>query len=134
MTAVHTAPRRNWSAVLKVLYLFAVTAAVFAVPAAEPTWPARWVVVPALLLLQVVILWWCDAPPRDIFRSAARLRWLFLLLAACYAFLPAEGGPSGSDDWRAVPVPFTSLSVGVNLGGLALAGLMCLQLLTVLFA
>src|SRR5690348_9551943 len=69
---------------LAVLYLLAVTAAAFVVPAFEATRAARWYVVPSLLLLQVFTLLACRVGKTEIFRAAWRLKWLFVFLLACY--------------------------------------------------
>jgi hypothetical protein len=129
-----TPPRdRTRIAVLKLLYLLAVTAIVFAVPDFVATRPARWYVVPALMAIQAAILLRCGISLRAVTRPVWRLRWLFAFLLACYSFVPGDGGRSG-DDWRQVPLAFPGRSVGVNLGGLALASLMCVQILTVILA
>jgi len=124
-------PSRTRFAVLKVCYLLAVTAAVFVVPAVEATRPARWWVVPGLLLLQAAILIGCGVEWRDLLRPLGRLKWLFVVLLACYAFLPGEDERAVAV-WRAIPI--AGWTWWVNLGGLALAALMCLQILTVLLA
>src|SRR5215831_391782 len=82
-------------AVLKVLYLLAVTAVAFIVPAVAATRPARWFVVPALLALQVVILLACRIRVGDVVRPAWRLKWLFLFLIGCYVLLPPEHPGAG---------------------------------------
>jgi hypothetical protein len=114
-----------------VLYLLAVTAAVFAVPAIEATRPARWWVVGGLLALQVVVLIRCGVERREVLRPLGRLKWLFAVLLAVYAFLPGDDERVAAD-WHAIPV--FGRVLWVNLGGLALAALMCLQILTVLLA
>ena len=86
-------PDRNGSAtfpLLKVVYLLAVTAIAFMVPAFATTRPARWFVVPALLAFQIVILLACRFPITEIARPVWRLKWLFLFLIGCYVLLPAE--------------------------------------------
>jgi hypothetical protein len=65
--------RRGTVAVLKVIYLLAVTAAAFAVPRAEATRPVRWWVVAGLLLLQVAILVRHGVRWREVLRPARRL-------------------------------------------------------------
>ena len=132
MTERSAPPRgRTRPAVLKVLYLLAVTAAVFAVPAIEATRPARWWVVGGLLALQVVVLIRCGVEWREVLRPLGRLKWLFAVLLAVYAFLPGDDERVAAD-WHAIPV--FGRVLWVNLGGLALAALMCLQILTVLLA
>lgn len=134
MTDPTPPPRdRTRLAVLKVLYLLAVTVFAFAVPAVEVTRPARWWVVPGLLLLQAVILVRCGVERREVFRPAWRLKWLFVVLLACYALLPGDDR-RGADDWQAIPVPIIGGVLWLNLGGVATAGLMCLQITTVLLA
>jgi hypothetical protein len=122
---------RTRPAVLKVLYLLAVTAAVFAVPAIEATRPARWWVVGGLLVLQAVVLIRCGVERREVLRPLGRLKWLFVVLLSVYAFLPGDDNRAVAD-WYAIPV--FGRVLWVNLGGLALAALMCLQILTVLLA
>jgi hypothetical protein len=119
--------------VLKVAYLLAVTAATFMVPAFAATRSARWLVVPALLALQVVILLACRIRITEVVRPVWRLKWLFLFLIGCYVLLPAEN-PGGGDlvlHWR---VPLVDWLVPLNLTGLERAALMCLQILTLLLA
>jgi hypothetical protein len=120
-------------AVLKVLYLLAVTALAFAAPAAAATRPARWYVVPGLLLVQVVTLLVCRVGPREVLRGVRRLQWLFVFLILCYTLLPPEGRAAGAlvHPWR---FPGTHWTVPLNLTGLAQAALMCLQILTVILA
>jgi hypothetical protein len=121
------------SAVMKVLYLLAVTAVVFMVPAFAATRPARWFVVPALLVLQAIILLACRVGANELVRPVWRLKWLFVFLVACYVFLPPEI-PSSVElivHWR---IPGADWPIPFNLAGLERAGLMCLQVLTVLLA
>ncbi|HMF13587.1 MAG TPA: hypothetical protein VKE94_14810 [Gemmataceae bacterium] len=118
---------------LKVVYLLAVAAAAFMVPAFAATRPARWLVVPALLALQVVILLACRIRLAEVVRPVWRLKWLFLFLIGCYVLLPAES-PGAGDlvlPWR---VPLVDWLVPLNLTGLERAALMCLQILTLLLA
>ncbi len=115
------------------LYLLGVTAGVFAIPSLEATRPVRWVVVPGLLAVQVLALWWFGVRLREVSRPAWRLKWLFLVLLACYAFLPGDDA-RGEDDWHRVAIPFTAWAVTTNLGGIVHATLMCVQILTVILA
>jgi hypothetical protein len=133
VTEPSASPTRSRFAVLKVAYLIAVTASAFAIPSIGATRPARWYVVSSLLLLQVGILLRCGIPLRSMSRSAFRLRWLFGILLVCYAFLPGDDRRAG-DHWIRLALPFATGSVGVNLGGLALAALMCGQIMTVILA
>lgn len=96
-------PTRSMYAVLKVMYLLAVTAAVFAFPAFLT---ARSVVVPVLLALQTLLLLWDGIPFKEVARSIWRLKWLLLVLLACYALLPGDEG-SPDERWTLLPVPFT---------------------------
>jgi SAM-dependent methyltransferase len=120
-------------AVLKVIYLLAVTAAAFAVPAVETTRPLEWYVVPGLLGAQVLTLLMCGVARSEILRAVWRLKWLLVFLLACYTFLPAEEHAAADRiyPWRPPGSPWT---IPLNLAGLAHAGLMCLQLLTVILA
>ncbi len=77
-------------AVLKVLYLLAVTAAAFAVPALEAMRWLQWYVLPGLLGVQVLVLVVCRVARHEIVRGIWRLKWLFVFLLVCYTFLPAE--------------------------------------------
>jgi hypothetical protein len=128
-----TNPTSAKVAVLKVVYLLAVTAVAFMVPAAAATRPARWFVVPALLALQAVILLACRIRMTDVVRPAWRLKWLFLFLIGCYVLLPPEHPGAGDTvlPWRA---PWFGWLLPLNLDGLERALLMCLQILTMLLA
>ena len=88
MTNLPEGSGRTRIAVAKVLYLLAVTASVFAVPAINISRPARWIVVPSLLAVQVLILCRCGVGLREVARSVRRLKWLFLVLLVCYASCP----------------------------------------------
>ena len=79
-------------AVLKVVYLLAVTTSVFALPAAELTRPWRWHIVLGIAALQVVILLVCRIGPAAILRTTTRLKWFFAFLFLCYGLLPGEYG------------------------------------------
>jgi hypothetical protein len=118
--------------VLKVVYLLTVTAVAFMMPAFATTRLAPWIVIPALLALQIIILLTC-VPITEIARPVWRLKWLFLFLIGCYVLLPAESPRAGDFivHWR-VP-PFDWL-VPLNLAGLERAILMCLQILILLLA
>ncbi len=120
-------------AMLKVLYLLSVTAAAFAVPAVQPTRPWQWPILLGLLGLQVVLLLPGRGLRGAILRTSWRLKWLFLFLLVCYTLLPAENS-SADEKLFPCPVPGTSWTIPLNLTGLTQAGLMCLQLLTVLLA
>jgi hypothetical protein len=133
---VSRGPDRDGSttfSVLKVIYLLAITAVAFAVPAFALTRPARWWVVPALLALQVVILLACRFPITEIIRPAWRLKWLFLFLVGCYVLLPAES-PGAGDLVLRWDVPLVDWQLPLNVTGLDRAALMCLQILTLLLA
>jgi len=119
--------------VLKVVYLLAVTAVAFVVPAFATMRLARWFVIPALLALQLVILLACRFHITEIVRPVWRLKWLFLFLIGCYVLLPAES-PGAGDlvlGWR---VPLVGWLLPLNVTGLDRAALMCLQILTLLLA
>jgi hypothetical protein len=120
-------------AVLKVSYLLAVTVVVFAMPALSLTRPVRWFVIPTLLGIQVITLLVCRVGLRETLRSASKLKWLFVFLLGMYALIPS-GSPTENDvllDWH---VPGLGWSIPINLSGLEAAGLMCLQIVTVLLA
>jgi hypothetical protein len=119
-------------ATLKVLYLLAITAAIFAVPAVI-SGSAQWFTIVGLLALQIVILLACRIAPRDIVRPVLRLKWLFVFVIAAYALLPGEDGSSGAPTlaWHITVVDW---SLPINLAGLEQAGRMCLQIVTMLFA
>jgi hypothetical protein len=122
---------RSRLALLKLLYLLAVTAAAFGVPAIEATRPAEWYVVSGLLTLQVATLLACGIGLPIILGAGWRLKWFFVFLLACYAFLPDEG-KSSNEVLRSWQVPGIGWTVPLNLPGLEHAALMCLQLLTVI--
>ena len=66
--------RSSRAAVLKVIYLLAVTAVTFMLPALSATRPLRWFIVPALLAFQVLTLLLCRIPIGEIVRPAWRLK------------------------------------------------------------
>lgn len=120
-------------AVLKVLYLLAVTAVAFIVPAAAAIRPARWFVVPAVLAIQILILLACRIGVNDVVRPIWRLKWLFLFLIGCYFLLPPEH-PEAGDTIVYWHVPLNDWLVPLNFSGLERAVLMCLQILTLVLA
>jgi hypothetical protein len=120
-------------AVLKVIYLLAVTALAFMVPAIAATRPARWFVVPALLVLQVIILLACRIGVNEVIRPLWRLKWLFLFLIGCYFLLPPEH-PEAGDTIFYWSVPLIGWLLPLNFNGLERAVLMCLQIITLLLA
>jgi len=124
--------RSSKAAVLKVIYLLAVTAVTFMLPALSATRPLRWYIVPALLALQALTLLICRIPIGQIVRPAWRLKWLFLFLIGCYTLLPPEN-PAGDLvlHWR---VPGLEWRFPFNIAGLERAAVMCLQILVVLLA
>jgi hypothetical protein len=83
-----------------------------------------------LLALQVIILLVCRVELRAIVRPAWQLKWLFALLIVLYGLLPPE--MPCCDTRIGWPVPGLSWTLFINLTGLQKAGLMCLQILTVL--
>jgi hypothetical protein len=125
--------QRSGRALLKVAYLLAVTAAAFAVPALAATGPAPWYVLPGLLALQAALLMLCRVGPGEILRGVGRLKWLIVFLAVCYGLLPGENGAPEAVyyPWA---VPGTGWTISLNLTGLRHAGLMSLQVLTVVLA
>jgi hypothetical protein len=127
-------PMRGWigqrRALGKVCYLLAVTALVFAVPATGAPALVRLLVIANLLALQAIILLVCRVEPRAIVRPAWKLKWLFALLVLVYGLLPPE--TPCCDTRIGWPVPGLAWTLSINLTGLQQAGLMCLQILTVL--
>src|SRR3954462_7806249 len=115
---------------LKVLYLLAVTALAFAVPAWHVTAPLSWYIVPGLLGLQVLLLLAASVEPAEIFRSTSRLKWLFFFLLATYLLLPSDSQASDLVfHWQPVQ---NFRSIALNVTGLKTAALMCLQIMTVI--
>jgi molybdopterin-binding protein len=115
---------------LKVLYLIAVTALAFAVPAWHVTASFSWYIVPGLLGLQVLFLLAANVEPVEVLRSVTRLKWLFLFLLATYLLLPSD---SQATDLVFHWQPSTNFrSIALNLTGLKTAALMCLQIMTVI--
>src|SRR5262249_45477097 len=123
--------RRNRIAVLKVLYLLAVTAVAFTVPAFSWTQAAQWFVVPALVTIQIVALLICRIRPAEIANPIWRLKWLFLFLIAAYALLPADTPSDARVEW---PLPGVEWRLSINVTGLDHAGLMCFQIIAVVMA
>lgn len=121
--------RRKPIAVMKVFYLIAVTIAVLAVAAVE-TARAAWLV-GGLFILQVALLLVGGVTGRELLRPLARLKWLFAILFAIYAFVPGDEERFAAD-WHAVTV--FGCSVWINLGGVALAAFLSVQILTILLA
>lgn len=111
-------------AVLKVVYLLAVTTCVFALPSAEFFRPWRWHIVVGIAALQVLTLFICRVGAAEILRTTTRLKWFFAFLFLCYGLLPGGHGSRELDVW----------GLPINVSGLAVAGLMCLQILTVVLA
>jgi hypothetical protein len=122
--------RSSRAAVLKVIYLLVVTVVTFMLPALPATRPLRWFIVPGLLALQLFTLLACRVPISQIVGPVWRLKWLFLFLIGSYALLPAD---NPAEDlvlrWR---VPGLGWLAPFNVTGLDRAGVMCLQILTVL--
>jgi hypothetical protein len=123
--------RGNRIAILKVLYLLAVTATAFTVPAFSWTQTAQWFVVPALLTMQIVALLIWRIEPAQIMNPIWRLKWLFLFLIAAYAILPAQAPSDARLEWS---LPGVDWRLSINVTGLDHAGLMCLQIITVVLA
>jgi hypothetical protein len=121
-------------AVLKVIYLLAVTVIVFAIPSFVIARPAQWYVVTALMLVQAFTLMANRVSAIEAMRPAWRLKWLFLFLIVAYALLPPETAPSDPPAIVRFRIPAIGWIASINLTGVAQAGLMCLQTLTVLLA
>jgi hypothetical protein len=126
-------PRTARIAILKVLYLLAVTAGAFVIPSAAATRPARWFVLPALLALQIIVLLACRIGVNNIIRPVWRLKWLFLFLIGVYSLLPPEHHETSQTIvyWR---VPLMGWLLPLNVSGLERAVLMCVQILTLVLA
>jgi hypothetical protein len=114
-------------AVLKVIYLLAVTTAVFALPSVRFFRPWRWQIVLGIAAVQVVTLLICRVDAAEVLRATTRLKWFFAFLFLCYGLLPGESGRQLLQ-WR---LPITGWMVRLNVGGLLVAALMCLQIVTV---
>jgi ABC-type molybdate transport system, ATPase component len=126
------APPSNTSSYprLKVLYLIAVTALAFAVPAWHVTASHSWYIVPGLLGLQFLILLAANVEPVEIFRSATRLKWLFVFLLGTYLLLPSD---SQATDAIFLWKPLANFrTIALNVTGAMTAALMCLQIMTVI--
>lgn len=119
--------------VLKVCYLLAVTTAVLTVPAMPVPHPFIWLVVSALLTLQVIILGTSRVRVEHLARPIWRLKWFFIFLVAMYAFLPPDDRSTPQKVIEGA-IPGLGWTVSVNLSGLEQAALMCLQIVTVLLA
>jgi hypothetical protein len=120
----------RYRALLKVCYLLAVTALVFALPATGAPALAQWLVIAGLLALQASVLVVCRVELRAIARPVWKLKWLFALLIVFYGLLPPE--TACCDTRIGWSVPGLGWTLSINLTGLEQAGLMCLQILTVL--
>ena len=114
----------------KVCYLLSVTALVFALPATGAPTSAQWLVIAGLLALQTIILLVCRVEMPAIVRPAWKLKWLFTILIVFYGVLPPE--TPCCDTRIGWPFPGFASTLFINLTGLQHAGLMCLQILTVL--
>src|SRR5262249_3558132 len=125
----HHEPQPSRYPRLKVLYLLAISAATFAIPAWEVTRPSRWIVVPLLLLVQVAILLVVRISVVVILRAAVRVKWLFVVLIVCYLFLP--GDPNAADTIHMWQPSGPVRPIPINLTGLETALMMCLQIVTI---
>ena len=79
-------------AVLKVLYLLAVTTIVFAVPSVRFFRPWRWQIVAGIAAVQILTLLICRVSAAEVLRATTRLKWFFAFLFLCYGLLPGEYG------------------------------------------
>jgi hypothetical protein len=131
VTGEHHERRRMRIAALKVLYLLGVTAVAFGVPGLESTRPVQWVILPGLMGLQILTLIACRIRPFEIVRPVWRLKWLLLFLIGTYVLLPAEKSSDAIFTWR---MPAIGWLLSLNLTGVEHAGLMCVQIITVLLA
>ena len=124
--------RSKQIAVLKVLYLLAVTMVTFIVPTISAR-SASWFVVVGLFAGQVTALLLTRIPVSDILTQTWRLKWLFVLLVGGYTLLPPENPASGDALLLWHPLGST-WRISINLTGLEQAALMSFQILTVLLA
>jgi hypothetical protein len=115
-------------AVLKVIYLLVVTTIVFAVPSVRVFRPWRWHIVLGIAAVQVVTLVICRVNAAEVLRATTRLKWFYAFLFLCYGLLPGEYGGRQLLQWR---LPITGWMIRLNVGGLTVAALMCLQIVTV---
>lgn len=127
---IETDPPPPSLAVLKVVYLLAVTTAVFALPRAGLFRAWRWHIVLGIAALQVVTLLLCRVRAAEILRATTRLKWLFAFLFLCYGLLPGDPGAT-LYEWR---LPITGWTLSLNVSGLAVAALMSLQIVSVILA
>jgi hypothetical protein len=116
-------------ALLKVCYLLAVTAVVFAWPPTTESALAKWAVIAALLTAQAVVLLVCRIRVAEIIAPLWRLKWLFATFIVLYGLLPPQ--EPCCDVLVESPVPGLAWSIFINVSGLQQAGLMCLQIVTV---
>lgn len=115
-------------AVLKVIYLLVVTTLVFALPSVRFFRPWRWHIVLGIAAVQVVTLLICRVNAAEVLRTTTRLKWFYAFLFLCYGLLPGEYGNRQLLQWR---LPITGWMVRLNVGGLTVAALMSLQIVTV---
>lgn len=102
---------------LKLIYLLAMAVLLFAIQQAP--------LLAALLMVQLFLWARSGLGLAQLWHSIRRLRWFFLLILISYAFVGT--GVEAEDRWHGLPVgPWT---LQLNLGGLALGGLMCLRVL-----
>jgi hypothetical protein len=82
----------------------------------------------ALLALQFVLWFRSGLPARGLLRSTRRLWLFFLVIVLSFAFVST----GGAEHW--VAISLAGWTPSVNLAGVALAGLMCLRVLTLVIA
>ena len=124
-------PERTGIARRKVVYLLAVTAAIFLLPTIAPARWGQWLGVAVLLSLQVALLRRARIAGPAILRPVVRLKWLFVFLLGFYTVLPSDA-PDSDDRVFTWLLPVVHWSLPLDLSGLDRAGIMCLQIVTLL--
>jgi intracellular septation protein A len=106
---------------VKIVYLVVLAAVLFFIR--DP------LLLSGLLALQAVLLASAHVPPAAVWRATRRLWLLFAVIAVSYAFMS-----TGQADERWVEFTIGGWTPAVNLTGLAVAGLMCLRVFTLVLA
>ncbi len=117
----------------KVFYLLGVTAAIFLLPSVIQVRWGQWIGLALLLALQIVLLLRARAGLAAVLRPLARFKWLFAFLFILYTVLPPDT-PGPRTRVLVLPLSFLHWTLTLNLSGIDRAGLMCLQIATLLLA